>query len=127
MGAPGPGGGYALKLARERYAGIELSQGEERENVVIGLSVLVGKRAGIFGRDPIIYDVDFFLKIFNFGSPVDAPFAGFRKRFFRGAAQSYLVQRQLADSVPESILSMNFDMLATLESPMKLFKLLRGS
>ena len=123
IGAPCPGEGYALKLLRERSAKIELAEGEEREDVLVGLSVIVGKRAGLFGRSPISYDVDFFVKLFGFDGSADDSLIEFRKIFFKGAAHSYVVQRQLADALPESSLKLTIDALSSVKNRRELFKI----
>ncbi len=123
VGAPCPGEGYAFKLVRERSGKLELAEGEEHEDVLVGLAVIVGKRAGLFGRSPIAYDVDFFMKLFGFDGTADASLAEFRKMFFKGAAHSYVVQRQLADALPESTLKMTADALSSVKNRHELFRI----
>lgn len=106
LGTPGPSQGFGLKLVKQKLSKIVLVDTEEIEDVVHGLSVLVNKRASLFSRSPIAYDVDFFIKLFGFDGTQDFELLEFRKIFFKGASHSYLVQRQIADVIPDSTLRM---------------------
>lgn len=123
VGAPCPGEGYALKLVREKSAKIELAEGEDHEDVAVGMSVIIGKRAGVFGRSPITYDVDFFVKLFGFDGSADASLVDFRRMYFKGAAHNYVVQRQLADAIPDSTLKLTIDALASYPDRVQLFNI----
>ncbi len=121
LGTPGPGQGYALLLVREKASKIVIAEGEHHEDVVIGLSALIGKRATAFGRSPIVYDVDFFVQLFGFDGTADADLLEFRKMYFKGAGHSYIVQRQLADAIPESTLKLVPDALSSVKDWRQLF------
>lgn len=123
MGSAGPSGGFALKLVHEQLAKMVMSDDEEAADIAIGLGVLVSKRASIFGRSPIIFDVHFFEVLFGLDGTQDQSLIEFRKMFFRGAAHSYLVQRQLADAVPESTLRLSQGALEAQIDRQKLFSL----
>lgn len=123
LGTPGPGQGYALVLVREKAAKIVITEGEHYEDVVTGLSVLIGKRAAAFGRSPITYDVDFFVQLFGFDGAAEADLLEFRKMFFKGASHSYIVQRQLADAIPEFSLKLTPDALSSVKDWRQLFSI----
>ncbi|MDA8080839.1 MAG: hypothetical protein M0Z96_04395 [Actinomycetota bacterium] len=123
LGTPGPGQGYALRLIKEKSAKIVLTEGEEHEDVETGLSAIIGKRAASFGRSPISYDVDFFVKLFGFDGAADASLVEFRRMFFKGAGHSYVVQRQLADAIPESTLKLTLDALSSVQQWRQLFRI----
>ncbi|NNN20046.1 MAG: hypothetical protein HKL84_09385 [Acidimicrobiaceae bacterium] len=123
LGTPGPGQGYALRLIREKDAKIVISEGEEHEDVAVGLSVLVCKRAAAFGRSPISYDIDFLVKFFGFDGTADANLVEFRRMFFKGAGHSYMVQRQLADAIPESTLKLTREALSSVKNWRELFNI----
>lgn len=105
-GSPGPGGGFSLRIISEQLSKLVISDTEELEDVEAGLCVLMGKRASLFGRSPMRNDFDFFSKLFGFDGSAVQDLVRFRKAFFKGASHSYLIQRQLADAVPESTLKM---------------------
>ncbi len=123
LGTPGPGQGYALRLIKEKFAKIVLSDGEEHEDVATGLSVIIGKRAASFGRSPISYDVDFFIQLFGFDGSPDNELLNFRTMFFKGAGHSYMVQRQLADAIPESTIKLTSDALSAVKHWRQLFRI----
>lgn len=123
VGAPCPGEGYAFKLARERLSKVELREGEDHEDVLVGISMIVGKRAGLFGRSPIAFDVEFFIRLFGFDGTADASLEEFRKMFFKGAAHNYVVQRQLSDALPESTLKMTTAELSSTKDRRELFRI----
>lgn len=112
LGSPGPGGGFAIRLVTDQWSKIVLTDGEEHHDIEIGLGVLIAKRASLYGRSPISYDVDFFVKLFGFDGSAGAPIVDFRKMFFKGAAHSYIVQRQIADSIPESTMRLTSELLS---------------
>lgn len=122
-GATGPGIGYALTLTRYHWAKVTLGEDEEPEDVIEGFGVLIGKRSSLLGRSPIAYDVDFFVKLFGFDGTADPSLIEFRRLFFRGAAHSYLVQRQIADAVPDSTSKMSLAALSETRSRQELFSL----
>lgn len=111
LGSPGPGGGFAIRLVADQWPKMVLSDGEGHEDVEIGLGILISKRASLYGRSPISYDVDFFVKLFGFDGSAGVSLVDFRKMFFRGAAHGYIVQRQIADAVPNSTLRLTSDSL----------------
>jgi len=104
LGSPGPDQGYALTLARRFEDRLELTEGEHREDAVAGCVAVALKRASIFGRAPVIYDLEHAFTLWGFlgGAPDDL--VAFRRRFFEGAADHYWAQRAIVDAVPDDTL-----------------------
>jgi hypothetical protein len=104
FGSPGPDQGYGLKLARRLADRVVVASGEQVEDALAG-GVLVGlKRASIFGRAPVIYDMELALTLWGFlGSP-PADLVAFRQPLFEGASHHYWDQRGIVDRTPESTL-----------------------
>lgn len=109
-GTPGPDQGFALHLARRFEDRLHLGPGEEREDVLLGTALLASRRAGLFGRAPCIYDLDFAMGLFGF-TEADAPseVVSARTQLFRSVAHSYVAQRALVDAVPTEALLLGAD------------------
>jgi hypothetical protein len=104
-GTPGPDQGYALHLARRFEDRLHLGPDEEVEDVLLGSALVASRRAGLFGRAPCIYDLDFVMGLFGFtdaAAPADIVAA--RRGLFRSVAHSYVAQRVLVDAVPTEAL-----------------------
>lgn len=110
LGTPGPDQGYALRLAHHVADRLVLSEGEGREDVVIGVALLASRRSALFGRAPTVYDVDTALALWGFCDehPSDA-LVDRRRRAFAGVAHNYPAQRDLVDSVPEDVIRKRAD------------------
>jgi hypothetical protein len=109
-GTPGPDQGYALHLARRFEDRLHLSPDEEHEDVLLGSALVASRRAGLFGRAPCIYDLDFVMALFGFTdahSPADV--VALRGPLFRSVAHSYVAQRALVDAVPTEALRLGAD------------------
>ena len=104
MGSPGPDQGYALKLAHRMAPRLELAPGESAEDAVVGCLGVGLKRASLFGRAPVVYDMELAYTLWGFlgGAPDDL--VVFRKRLFEGAADHYWAQRAIVDAVPDDTL-----------------------
>ena len=104
LGVPGPDQGYALKLARRFDDRLELAAGEHHEDAVIGCMAVALKRAALFGRAPVIYDVELAFTLWGFlgGAPDDL--VDFRTPRFQGLREEYERQRVIADLVPDTTL-----------------------
>jgi hypothetical protein len=100
FGVAGPDQGYALKLVRLWDDKLVLAPGEERRDVLAGCVAVAMKRAGLFGRAPVIYDVEVGFAVWGYLTSAGAELVAFRKPLLRGAADDYHVQRRVADHVP---------------------------
>jgi hypothetical protein len=107
FGSPGPDQGYALSLAGQLAAAgrLSLQPGESMDDVVSGGVAVALKRASLFGRAPVVYDLELAFGLFGFldASP-PADLLATRKRLFQAAAHDYWEQREIADLVPEETL-----------------------
>ena len=110
FGAQGPDQGYALTLlplVRER---LQLGDGEHLDDVEAGCVGVALKRASLFGRAPVVYDLDIAFTIWGFldGHP-DAELASLRRKLFQAAAEDYWDQRDIVDLVPDDVLRLGPD------------------
>jgi hypothetical protein len=105
FGDPGPDLGYGLKLARRFEDKLNLAADEEAEDVISGCFAVGTRRASLFGRAPVIYDMELAYSVWGFlgGAPKDLVL--FRSDRFRGAAHHYELQRAVAASVREEALA----------------------
>ncbi len=107
LGRPGPDQGYALKLVdliRER---VKVGEGEHVEDALAGAVAVALKRASLFGRAPVVHDLELALRLWGFldESPPD-DLVELRRHLFAGAAHHYWDQRAITDVVPESTLQL---------------------
>ncbi len=106
FGRPGPDQGYGLILA-ERFKGrLLLTEGEEEHDVMAGCLGVGLARASVFGRAPVIHDLELAYGVFGYLDPPPADLVEFRKPLFAGASHHYWDQRAIVDCVPESTLRM---------------------
>jgi hypothetical protein len=106
MGRQGPDQGYALLLARRFADRLELAPDEHAEDAVAGCMVVAMARASLFGRAPVIHDLDLAFTLWGYlgGAPPDL--VAYRTALFSGASHHYWDQRHIVDKVPESTLRM---------------------
>jgi hypothetical protein len=104
FGNPGPDQGYALTLARRFDDRLVLAQGEQKEDVVAGCLGVATKRSSLFGRAPVIYDVELAFTLWGFLDKAPEYLAEFRRPLFEGSRHHYREQRQISDLVPEETL-----------------------
>jgi hypothetical protein len=107
MGRPGPDQGYALVLARRFEGQLGLLDGEDEHDVIAGCLGVALKRAALFGRAPVIHDLEVAFSVFGFlGGTIPTDLRTFRVKLFQSAGHHYEQQRAIADLVPESTLRM---------------------
>ena len=104
FGSPGPDQGYGLALA-ERFADrIQLLPGEHAEDAVAAALGVALKRASIFGRAPVIYDLELAYTLWGYLGEAPQALLDYRRAQLQGAAHDYWVQRDAVDKVRESTL-----------------------
>ena len=109
-GTPGPDQGFALSLARRFEDKLHLEPEEEREDVLLGSALVASRRAGLFGRAPCIYDLQYVMGLFGFtDAEVPPAVLATRRGLFRAVAHSYVAQRALVDAVPTEALQLGAD------------------
>jgi hypothetical protein len=105
MGSPGPDAGYALRLASSFRDRVHLQPGEHWDDVEAGCVGVATRRAALFGRAPVVYDLELAFGLWGYLS--DSPpteLVEARRRLFEGAAHHYWDQRAIADRVTEETL-----------------------
>jgi hypothetical protein len=104
LGTPGPDQGYGLLLAR-RFAGrLELTPGESEHDAMAGGVAVALKRAAVFGRAPVLADLELAFTLFGFLGDGPADLVEGRREIFAGAGHAYSQTRWIADRVPEATL-----------------------
>lgn len=105
LGRPGPDLGYVLTLVPRFDDRLVLGEGEHRGDADAGCVAVAMRRASLFGRAPVIYDLEFAYSLFGFLRPdPPADLVAERRRRFAGAAHHYWDQREIADRVPDATL-----------------------
>jgi hypothetical protein len=104
LGRPGPDQGYALALAHRFEDRLELADGEHVEDAIAGCVGVATKRSSLFGRAPVIYDLELAFTLWGFLGPVPDYLVDFRRPLFEGARNHYWDQRAIVDLVPDDTL-----------------------
>lgn len=104
LGRPGPDLGFALRLARRFEDKLQLPPGEHSHDVIEGSVGVAMARASVFGRAPVIHDLDISFRIWGYLGDAPQELIELRKRLFEGAAQHYSDRRAIVDHVPEATL-----------------------
>lgn len=109
LGDPGPDQGYALLLARRFADRLVLAPGESVDDAITGCLGVALKRASLFGRAPVIHDLDIAFRIWGFLGDAPSELVELRSPLFRsvGNAHHYSEQRKIADLVPETTLRLS--------------------
>ena len=104
LGSPGPNVGYALTLAnraRDRFA---LAPHEHPEDAIAVVAEIAMRRAALFGRAPVMPDVEFGMRIMGYTGDATSDFVVWRTRAVTGARHDYYERRGLVDAIPVDIL-----------------------
>ena len=112
FGNPGPNVGYAYTLAARARSRLRLSPHEHAEDVIAVVAEIAGKRAALFGRAPVIGDIDVAVELLGYDGTADDAFVELRSRLTHDAAHEYRRRRQLVDSVPEDLVRLRGTALA---------------
>lgn len=107
LGNPGPDQGFVLKLLRRFEGRIRTQPGEHMSDVLAGCTGVALKRASLFGRAPVILDVEAAFNAWGFldPQPSDALLRA-RRRLFNGCRNEYSAQRGVADAVRADALAL---------------------
>jgi hypothetical protein len=106
MGIAGPDQGYALKLAHHLEPRLVLTAHEHAEDAIAGCLGVALKRAALYGRAPIIGDLELAFSAWGFLDTAPAELVAYRRPFFNGVAERYGDRRIIADAVDETVLRM---------------------
>lgn len=111
-GVQGPDQGYALRLARRFEEKLKLADGESFEDVsALGVAVAL-RRAALFGRAPVIADLELAFTLFGCmgdGPPPPDELVSWRSTESRGLSHHAVEARALAEAVPVSTLRLRPD------------------
>ncbi len=116
LGNPGPDQGYALKLAKTLAPKLALSSHEHTEDAVAGCLAVALKRAALFGRAPVIYDLELAFTLWGFLGEPPEDLIEHRKPLFEAASHHYWDQRAIVAAVPESTLRLSHTEVAARQS-----------
>ena len=106
FGSPGPDQGYGMSLA-ERFADkVTLAPEEHLEDVMAACLPVALKRASVYGRAPVIFDLELAFTLLGFLGDAPADLLEFRVPLVQGAAHNYWSQRAAVDRVDEATLRM---------------------
>jgi hypothetical protein len=104
LGSQGPDQGYALRLAQLFVDRLKLAEGEHKADVMAGCIPIAIRRASLFGRAPVIHDLELAFGIWGFLSDAPAELLAYRREWFFGAGHDYWRQREIANEIPEATL-----------------------
>jgi len=112
LGSPGPDQGYALVLAR-RFEDRLVLDGVHREDAVAGCLGVALRRASLFGRAPVIHDLDIAFRVWGFLGDAPPELVELRVPLFEAAAHHYSDQRAIVDHIPEATLRLTHQAVAS--------------
>jgi hypothetical protein len=104
FGDPGPDLGYGLKLAKRFEDQLQLAPGESAEDAVAGCFAVGTRRASMFGRAPVIYDMELAYALWGFLGGAPSDLVAFRVALFKSAGHHYELQREIVGRVREETL-----------------------
>lgn len=117
LGYQGPDQGYIMTLAKRAPSRVRLTSGEHMEDVLRGCSMIALRRASLFGRAPMVHDLNLALGMWGYLS--DAPpsdLVSVRKELFHGvgnAVHHYKEGRDIADMIPDATLRLSPEQVRT--------------
>lgn len=115
LGYQGPDQGYIITLANRARARVKATPSESVDDILRGCSLIALRRASLFGRAPVVHDLNLALTLWGFLSDSPPPdLVTVRKELFIGVGNvhHYKEGRALADMVPESTLRMTPEQVA---------------
>ena len=99
FGSTGPDLGYGLKLAHMVAARLPIPPDESVADAVAGCFACGAKRSTVFGRAPVIYDMEWAYTLWGYAGDAPADLVVARRALFRGASHHYSHQRAIVDAV----------------------------
>ena len=111
LGNPGPDQGYALKLAKAFTDRLVLD-GVRADDAAAGCLGVGLRRASLFGRAPVIHDLEIAYRVWGFLGDAPAELVELRRPLFQAVAHHYEAQRAIVDRVPESTLRLTHQEVA---------------
>jgi hypothetical protein len=104
LGSPGPNVGYALLLAERVRDQLALAPHEHVDDAIAVVAEIAMRRAAVFGRAPVMPDVEFGIQILGYRGDADPAFVAWRVRVVQRAHHDYYERRALVDAIPVDVL-----------------------
>jgi hypothetical protein len=104
FGNPGPNVGYAYTLAQRAAERFVIGPYEHIDDVIAVVAETAGKRAAMYGRAPVMADIDRAALLLGYDGSGDASFTDARQRLVQEAGHAYRRRRAVVDAVPENLL-----------------------
>lgn len=104
FGNPGPNVGYAYTLVQRVGDRLKCGPHEDPHDVKPVVAELAGRRAGSFGRAPVIKDIEVAMAILGYDGTAADDFVETRSRLVHEAGHDYRRRRVIVNSVPEELL-----------------------
>ena len=104
LGSPGPNVGYALTLANRARDRFVLAPHERAEDAIAVVAEIAMRRAALFGRAPVMPDIEFGMRIMGYTGDAPSRFVDWRVRAVRGTDHDYSERRTLVDAIPVDVL-----------------------
>jgi hypothetical protein len=106
LGSPGPDLGYVLTLVDRFDRQVRLAPGERRSDCDAGCAAVAMKRASLFGRAPVITDLEVGYRVWGFLDPAPADLVEVRGVLFERIDHPHHHRecRRVVDAVPEDTL-----------------------
>jgi hypothetical protein len=112
LGRPGPDLGYALRLVRQFEDRLVVTPPLSLTDVVEGCIGVAMARAALFGRAPVVHDLDIAFRVWGFLGEAPAELVEARRPLFESVAHHYNDQRAIVDRVPEATLRLSHGEIA---------------
>ncbi len=103
-GRPGPNVGFAYTVAERAKDRLRLGPHEHVDAVVAVVAEIAGKRAALFGRAPVIHDVEHAMNVLGYDGSAGIEFVEARTLMVLDAAHDYGRRRAVVDGVSEELL-----------------------
>jgi hypothetical protein len=116
FGKPGPNVGYAYTLVQRAKESFRVGPHEHIDDAASVVAELAGRRAAMYGRAPVMPDVERAKLILGYDGSAEHDFVEVRTRLVHEAGHDYHRRRALVDAVPEEFLrSANTDFAGLLD------------
>jgi hypothetical protein len=104
FGTPGPNVGFAYTLAERVKDRFRLGPHERIDDAVSVVAEIAGKRAAIFGRAPVIHDIEHAMAVLGYDGSASMEFVEARTLMVLDASHDYSRRRALVDAVSTELL-----------------------
>ncbi|HEX7522147.1 MAG TPA: hypothetical protein VF441_08840 [Acidimicrobiia bacterium] len=112
LGSPGPNVGYALTLVERIKDQLVTAPHEHLDDAMGVIAEIAMKRAALFGRAPVMADIDAARALLGYDGNVPADFVEWRVGAVHDADHDYIRRRSLVDAVPDDLLRLPFPAFA---------------